>query len=138
MGEKSKRVLHIMRCSLIAVVLLTILPQLQSQCVLNPSEENVLSTQLEGSWIIDQELSSWLVPSWLESVDLQEMKFTRNDSIIEIFSEDFCGGFINGNQFRLFMTGEATVVDRLHQAVGNSGLNDIVISKYNCKFTPSY
>ena len=68
-----------MRCSLIAVVLLTILPQLQSQCVLNPSEENVLSTQLEGSWIIDQELSSWLVPSWLESVDLQEMKLNLSD-----------------------------------------------------------
>ena len=68
-----------MRCSLYAVVLLTILPQLQSQCVLNPSEENVLSTQLEGYWIIDRELSTWLVPSWLESVDLQEMKLNLSD-----------------------------------------------------------
>ena len=60
-------------------ILLTILPLLQSQCVLEPSQENVLSTQLEGSWIIDQELSSWLVPSWLESVDLQEMKLKPCD-----------------------------------------------------------
>ena len=107
-----------MRGSLFAVILLSVLPPLQSQCVLAPSEENVLSSQLEGSWIIDQQLSSWLVPSWLDSVDLQEMKFTRNDSVIGIFSEDFCAGFINGNNFRLFMTGEATVVDRKHQAVG--------------------
>ena len=68
-----------MRGSLFVVILLSILPHLQSQCVLAPSEENVLSTQLEGSWIIDQELSTWLVPSWLESVDLLEMKLKTFD-----------------------------------------------------------
>ena len=56
------------------IMLLTIFPLLHSQCVLSPSNENVLSTQLEGSWIIDQELSSWLAPSWVDAVDLQEMK----------------------------------------------------------------
>ena len=45
-------------------------------------------------------------------------RFTRNDSVIGIFSDDFCAGFINGNGFQLFMTGEATVVDRERQAVG--------------------
>merc|ERR1719150_3439480 len=45
------------------------------------------------------------------------MKFTRNDSTIEIFPDDFCAGFIAGNGFRLFMTGEATVVDKHRQAV---------------------
>ena len=68
-----------MRGCLFGGILLSILPLLQSQCVLDPSQENVLSTQLEGSWIIDQELSSWLVPSWLESVDLQEMKLNLSD-----------------------------------------------------------
>ena len=67
------------RASLFGVLWLDILPLLQSQCVLQPSPENVLSTQLEGSWIIDQELSTWLVPSWLESVDLQEMKLKPRD-----------------------------------------------------------
>ena len=65
-----------MRGSFCAVIWLTaLLPLLvRSQCVLQPSQENVLATQLEGSWIIDHQLSSWLAPSWLDSVDLQEMK----------------------------------------------------------------
>ena len=34
------------------------------------------------------------------------------------------------------MTGEATVVDRLHQAVGNSSLTDLLTSKYNYTSLP--
>ena len=64
---------------LFGVLGLSFLPLLQGQCVLQPSKENVLSSQLEGSWIIDQDLSTWLAPSWLESVDLQEMKLKPRD-----------------------------------------------------------
>lgn len=57
------------------VAILSLLPLVaRSQCLVEPSDDNVVSTQLEGSWTPDGSINSWLSPSNSLENDIREMK----------------------------------------------------------------
>ena len=45
-----------------------------AQCLVEPSQDNVVASQLEGSWTPDDTLNSWLSPSVSAENDIIEMK----------------------------------------------------------------
>ena len=45
----------------------------QDWCVVQPDPENVVASQLEGSWALDRDLSSTLAPSF-QAGDVEEIK----------------------------------------------------------------
>ena len=65
-----------MRGEMLLVLLLavTLLPLVSSQCQVEPSPENVVSTQLEGSWIPDTNINTWLSPTISAGLDIKEFK----------------------------------------------------------------
>ena len=55
--------------------ILSILPLLaSSQCLVEPSVDNVVSSQLEGSWIPDGSMNAWFSPTASLENDIREMK----------------------------------------------------------------
>merc|ERR1712038_200905 len=67
---------------LVLTVITSLLPLLVlSQCQVEPSPDNVVSTQLEGSWIPDDNINSWLAPILSADIDTKELKFYRNESV---------------------------------------------------------
>ena len=59
---------------LVLVLAVTLLPLVRSQCQVEASRENVVSTQLEGSWIPDTNINSWLSPTISAELDMKEFK----------------------------------------------------------------
>ena len=59
---------------LVLVLALTALPHVRSQCQVEASPENVVSTQLEGSWIPDTNINTWLSPTISAGLDIKEFK----------------------------------------------------------------
>ena len=57
-----------------SLTLLSISMLTNGECVFQDDPENVVSTQLEGSWGLNQELTQVLVPSFADSIDLKEIK----------------------------------------------------------------
>ena len=57
-----------------SLTLLSISMLTNEECVFQDDPENVVSTQLEGSWGLNQELTQVLVPSFADSIDLKEIK----------------------------------------------------------------
>ena len=47
--------------------------QANGECMFQEDPENVVSTQLEGSWVFNEEISLVLTP-WSNGFDLKEMK----------------------------------------------------------------
>ena len=67
---------------------ITLLPQWTScQCVLDPSEEDIVSSRLEGTWIPNQELDTLLYP--YDVYEYYELKWVFSKSIISIRSLSF-------------------------------------------------
>ena len=109
-------------------LLVSLLPLVRSQCQVTPSPENVVATQLEGSWIPDSDMNSWLSPTISAQLDIQEFKykcstrdptttmmmfvvrFYKNESVP--FPEGVC------NPLTVFMEGELTTVDVDGEAEG--------------------
>ena len=57
------------------VAILSLLPLVaRSQCLVEPSQDNVVASQLEGSWTPDDTLNSWLSPGVSAENDIIEMK----------------------------------------------------------------
>merc|ERR1712045_729790 len=88
---------------LVLVLAVTLLPLVRSQCQVEASRENVVSTQLEGSWIPDTNINSWLSPTISAELDIKEFKFYKNETVP--FPEGVC------NSLPVFLAGELTMVD---------------------------
>merc|ERR1719412_1744020 len=88
---------------LVLVLALTALPHVRSQCQVEASPENVVSTQLEGSWIPDTNINTWLSPTISAELDIKEFKFYKNETVP--FPEGVC------NAVTVFLEGELTIVD---------------------------
>merc|ERR1719447_1789989 len=94
--------------------ILSILPLLaSSQCLVEPSEDNVVSTQLEDSWIPDGSMNAWFSPSASLENDIREMKFYKNSSVE--FPVSLC------ENLRVYMEGEMTLIDDLNLRVYMEG-----------------
>ena len=57
---------------LLAIVVFT--TQSDADCVVEWDDGNVVATQLEGSWVMNKELSLVLSP-WSDTVDIDEIKY---------------------------------------------------------------
>merc|ERR1711942_82088 len=91
-----------------AVLLLLTIPCLAAaQCIINSDDQNVVSTQLVGTWQVDMELSLHLNEDPHVSEDLV-ISFTDNPSIADNLPEEDCNEWLTG--FTLFMAGEVTYV----------------------------
>merc|ERR1719259_1108432 len=58
------------------------------KCAYQDDQNNVVSTQLEGSWGINLEISKVLSPKF--ALPFDELKFQKNESVLDIFPTDFC------------------------------------------------
>merc|ERR1719244_2333432 len=74
------------------------------ECVYQEDPENVVSTQLEGSWGYNQEISMVLTP-WSDNLDIQEVKFYKNETVLDILPSWACD-YID----RIYLVGELTYV----------------------------
>merc|ERR1711874_120803 len=93
-----------MRGEMFLLILVVSLATLvRSQCLVESSPENVVGTQLEGSWIPDSNMNSWLSPTISAELDIKEFKFYKNETVP--FPEGVC------NSLTVFMEGELTTVD---------------------------
>merc|ERR1712110_679673 len=88
---------------LLLSLVVSLLALARPQCQVEPNPENVVSTQLEGSWIPDSSMNSWLSPTISAELDIKEFKFYKNESVP--FPEGVC------NSLTVFLEGELTVVD---------------------------
>ena len=55
-------------------LVVTLVPLVRPQCLVESSPENVVGTQLEGSWIPDSNMNSWLSPTISAELDIKEFK----------------------------------------------------------------
>merc|ERR1719188_2027156 len=78
-----------------------------SKCVLEPDEENVVSTQLEGSWVANMELNEILGNNYI--IEAKETKFYKNDSIVDLIPKETCMLLTKLNS-KIYMTGEVTFI----------------------------
>merc|ERR1719259_277535 len=58
------------------------------KCAYQDDLNNVVSTQLEGSWGINLKISKVLSPKF--APPFNELKFQKNESVLDIFPTDFC------------------------------------------------
>ena len=56
------------------ILVVALVPLVRSQCQVEYNPENVLGTQLEGSWIPDSSMNSWLSPTISAELDIKEFK----------------------------------------------------------------
>merc|ERR1711990_758019 len=93
-----------MRGEMFLLILVVSLATLvRSQCQVEYNPENVVGTQLEGSWIPDSAMNSWLSPTISADLNVKEFKFYKNDSVP--FPEEVCASRT------VFLAGELTLVD---------------------------
>ena len=65
-----------MRGEMFLLILVVSLATLvRSQCQVEYNPENVVGTQLEGSWIPDSAMNSWLSPTISADLDIKEFKY---------------------------------------------------------------
>merc|ERR1711915_565929 len=74
------------------------------ECVYQEDPENVVSTQLEGSWGYNQEISMVLT-LWSDNLDIKEVKFYKNETVLDILPSWACD-YID----RIYLVGELTIV----------------------------
>ena len=79
---------------------------ISSQCVLYPDLENVVSTQLEGDWEINPNLTTVLWPDYLNWIQVNRVTFTNNPGIVDALPEEDCQSWMADMNLRLFMSGE--------------------------------
>merc|ERR1711863_159503 len=88
---------------LLLSLVVSLLALARPQCQVEPNPENVVSTQLEGSWIPDSAMNSWLSPTISADLNVKEFKFYKNESVP--FPEEVCASRT------VFLAGELTLVD---------------------------
>ena len=114
---------------LLLSLVVSLLPLARPQCQVEPNPENVVSTQLEGSWIPDSNMNSWLSPTISAELDIKEFKYSSIDpvdpiNLIQLFLVRFYKNesvpFPEGvcNSLTVFLEGELTVVDIEGEAEG--------------------
>merc|ERR1711971_663390 len=79
--------------------------QAAADCEVEWDSQNVVATQLEGSWALNKELSLVLSPSWSEEYAVSEWRFQRNDSVLYDVIGDYCD---EDAWPQIFMAGEVT------------------------------
>merc|ERR1712048_59437 len=84
-------------------LVVTLVPLVRPQCQVEVNPENVVGTQLEGSWIPDSNMNGWLSPTISAELDIKEFKFYKNETVP--FPEGVC------NSVTVFIAGELTMVD---------------------------
>merc|ERR1711890_37117 len=64
-----------------------------SQCVLTPSTENVVSTQLVGNWTLDKDLTTRIWPSVMDRIPTDQeliQIFVDNPEVLDLLPNDDC------------------------------------------------
>merc|ERR1719342_1616507 len=74
------------------MTLLSISMLANGDCVFQDEPGNVVSTQLEGSWGFNQEISMVLAP-WSYDLDIKELKFYKNETVLDILPSWACEDF---------------------------------------------
>lgn len=69
--------------------LLPLLLHCQAECIVEPDQDNVVSTQLVGTWGIDIALSQSLWPS-MEVTGDETISFISDSTVLETFSQEAC------------------------------------------------
>jgi len=59
------------------------------ECVFQDDPENVVSTQLEGSWGFNQDISLVLSP-WSNDLNIKEVKFYKNETVLDVLPSWAC------------------------------------------------
>merc|ERR1712126_500683 len=86
------------RLNMISVFLLSLITAsvTSRECVLTPSKENVVSTQLIGNWTLDKDLTTRIWPSVIDRIptdqDLIQI-FDDVPEVLDILPEEDCSWF---------------------------------------------
>jgi len=87
------------------ILVFLLLPFAAPECVLTPDPENVLSTQLEGSWVLDVELTERLDPEYGYKMSNVTFKFENSPEVVDMIPEEECEWFGNYFEGTIYMAG---------------------------------
>ena len=73
-------------------------------CYIEENEDNIIASNLPGTWDFDVELSVLLGPKTFEHFGISQVTFIRNESSLESITGDFCEEF---DEVPFYLTGTA-------------------------------
>merc|ERR1712037_909144 len=72
----------------------------------DPGSQNVVSTQLEGSWVIDDELTERLWPDFVWKSSNVTYKFENSSEVLDLIPEEYCKFFHDAaTEWPIYMAG---------------------------------